>query len=290
MSRIPVRKTFKLYVNGAFVRSEQGRVLPQMDAQGAFFANVARANRKDLRDALTAARKAQSGWAGRTAFNRSLILYRIAEMLEDRRATFERRLADVAGFKAKEARAEVDAAIDRWMHYGGWADKYAQVASSVNPVAAPYFNFTLPEPSGLVVVVAPPSSPLAGLSAAVAPVVASGNACVVIVENEAPVVALDFGEVLATSDVPAGVLNLLTGRREELVPHASGHMDVNAIAFYGGEADEQRSVREAGAENVKRVVVYDDPGAQAWRAPDAASLYRILDFVEYKTAWHPIGV
>ncbi len=289
-ARPAVRKTYKLYINGAFVRSERGRYLQQMNRKGAFVANYAWATRKDLRNALVAARAAQAGWATRTAFNRSLILYRMAEMLEDRREVFETKLVDHAGYTTRAAQVEVDVAIDRIAYYAGWADKYAQVISSVNPIAAPYFNFSTPEPTGVVVLLASQTSPLLGLVSGLLPIILSGNTCVAVVENPAPTLAIDLAEVIATSDVPAGVINLLTGHRDELIAHIGGHMDVNAISCFGGEDTTRKALQEAGAENVKRFKAFEDPPAKKWQAATWQSLYHITPFVEMKTAWHPIGV
>lgn len=289
MSRISVRKTYKLYIGGKFPRSESGRFFPVSDAQGGLVANLARASRKDLRDAVVAARKAQSGWAARTAFNRAQILYRIAEMLEGRAATFREILAAHAGYSDADAAAEVDAAIDRWVWYAGWCDKFPQVFGSVNPVAAPFFNFTAPAPVGVVTVFAPKEAPLLGLVSAVAPVLAGGNTCVVVVDNNAPHVAIELAEVLATSDVPGGVVNLLTGFSEELLPHAASHMDIDAIVGFGLAGDIRRDLEVAAAESVKRVKVFPALDATAWRAESAQSPYRILPFVEFQTAWHPVG-
>ncbi len=288
--RLRVRKTYKLYVNGAFVRSERGRYLAQMDANGDFVANYAWASRKDFRDAVVAARKAFSGWSKRSAFNRSQILYRAAEMLEDRRDVFEKHLTTLLGYKPQEARKEVDSAVDRFMYFAGWADKYGQILSSVNPIGAPYFNFSLPEPTGVVTVFASRTSPLVGLVSAIAPVILSGNTVIVVVENEAPTVAIDLAEVLATSDLPGGIVNILTGIRTEIIPFAAEHMDVNAIASFGSDGDERRQIQEMSADNVKRVHFEDDPSAKEWRGSEHESLYKITPFVEVKTAWHPIGV
>jgi len=288
--RLKVRKTYKLYVNGAFVRSERGRYLTQMDAEGEFVANYSWASRKDFRDAVVAARKAFTGWSKRSAFNRSQILYRAAEMLEDRREVFERRLAELIGLKTQVARREVDAAIDRFVYFAGWADKYGQILSSVNPIGAPYFNFSMPEPTGVVTVFASRNSPLVGIVAAIAPVILSGNTVIVVVENQAPTLSIDLAEVLATSDLPAGIVNILTGRRAEIIPFAAEHMDVNAIASFGSDHDERRAIQEMASDNVKRVHFEDDPAIRDWHSSDHESLYKIVPFIEIKTAWHPIGV
>jgi acyl-CoA reductase-like NAD-dependent aldehyde dehydrogenase len=264
MTRLPVRKTYKLFIGGAFPRSESGRTY---EAQGQ---NVARASRKDVRDAVQAARAAQPKWQSATAYNRGQVLYRIAEMMEAR-------LPEFAQLCSGEE--EVERAIDRWVWYAGFADKLAQVLGSSNPVAGPYFNFTIPEPTGVVGVIAPDDPPLLGLVSRVAPVVTGGNAVVALASETQPLVALELAEVLATSDVPGGLVNLLTGHRAELAPWLASHMDVNAIDVTG--ADGLRSELEiAAAENVKRVV---------HGSPDSQSLYEISAFLELKTVWHPIG-
>jgi acyl-CoA reductase-like NAD-dependent aldehyde dehydrogenase len=265
MARLPVKKTYKLYIGGEFPRSESGRTY---EAQGA---NVARASRKDLRDAVRAARAAVAGWSGMTAYNRGQVVYRIAEMLEARRAEF----AELAS-----GEDEVDRSIDRLVWYAGWADKLPQVLGSSNPVAGPYFNFTVPEPTGVVGILAPEEPALAGLVSRIAPAIVGGNATVVVASESSPLAAVELAEVLATSDVPGGVVNLLTGHREELAPWLAGHMDVNAIDLAGadGQVDE---LERLAAENVKRVVR---------GKPDEQSPWDIADFLELKTVWHPIGV
>lgn len=289
MSRVAVRKTYKLYIGGKFPRSESGRTFRVADAQGAFVANVSRASRKDFRDAVRIARKAQPGWASRTAFNRAQILYRMAEMLEGRRATFEALLVEHAGSDRADAEGEVSAAIDRLVWYAGWADKFAQVFGAVNPVAAPYFNFTTPDAMGVVTVIAPKSAPLLGLVSSVAPVIVGGNTTVVVVDGPAPHLAIELAEVLATSDLPGGVINLLTGDRDELLPHIGSHMDVDAVSAFGLEPQQRVDLEVAAAESVKRVKVYDELDDAGWKDGAAQSPYRILPFVEFKTAWHPIG-
>ena len=264
MSRLPVKKTYKLYIAGEFPRSESGR---SYDVQGA---NVAWGSRKDLRDAVRAARAAFPGWAGKTAYNRGQILYRVAEMMETRRAEF----VELTG-----GEAEVDSAVDSWVWYAGWADKLAQVLGSSNPVAGPYFNFTVPEPTGVVGVVAPEEPSLLGLVRRLAPVIVGGNTAVVLASERAPLAAVTLAEALATSDVPGGVVNLLTGRKKELAPWLASHMDVNAIDLTGVEGDRAELERLA-AENVKRVVV-NGSGQSLWHA---------AAFLELKTVWHPIGV
>ena len=264
MTRLPVNKTYKLYLGGSFPRSESGRTY---EAEGA---NVARASKKDLRDAVRAAREAFPKWAALTAYNRGQILYRIAEMLEGRREQF----AELTG-----SEAEVDSAVDSWVWYAGWADKLAQLLGSSNPVAGPYFNFTVPEPTGVVGVVAPEEPPLAGLVGRLAPAIVGGNAAVVVVSEKRPLAAVTLAEVLATSDLPGGVVNLLTGRKDELCPVLAAHMDVNALDLGGVEGDRAELERLA-ADNVKRVVANGD-GQSPWH---------VAAFLELKTVWHPIGV
>ena len=264
MSRLPVKKTYKLYIGGAFPRSESGRTY---EAQGR---NVARASRKDVRDAVVAARAAQPKWAAATAYNRGQVLYRIAEMMEAR-------VPEFAGLCSGED--EVHRAVDRWVWYAGFADKLAQVLGSSNPVAGPYFNFTIPEPTGVVAVVAPDEPPLLGLVSRIAPALTGGNAVVALASETQPLAAIELAEAIATSDVPGGVVNLLTGQRAELAPWLASHMDVNAIDVTG--ADGLRgAVERAAAENVKRVV---------FGKPDGQSLHDISAFLELKTVWHPIG-
>ncbi|HET8606484.1 MAG TPA: aldehyde dehydrogenase family protein [Gaiellaceae bacterium] len=265
MGRLPVRKTYKLYVGGAFPRSESGRTY---EAQGQ---NVARASRKDARDAVVAARGAVAGWAGATAYNRGQVLYRIAEMLEARREEF----AELCS-----GRDEVERAIDRWVWYAGWADKLSQVLGGTNPVAGPYFNFTIPEPTGVVAIVAPDEPPLSGLVSRLAPAIVGGNTAVVVASEARPLAAVELAEVLATSDVPGGVVNVLTGRRDEIAPVLAAHMDVNALDVTGADGA-AAELERAAAGNVKRVVHGE---------PDAQSPWEIAAFLELKTVWHPIGV
>jgi len=265
MSRLPVKKTYKLFIGGAFPRSESGRTY-LADGQ-----NVARGSRKDLRDSVRAARGAFPKWAGMTAYNRGQVLYRIAEMMESRRAD----LAELCSGKA-----EVEAAIDRWVWYAGWADKIAQVLGSSNPVAGPYFNFTIPEPTGVVGILAPDEPPLLGLVSRLAPAIVGGNTAVAVASESQPLAAIELAEALATSDVPGGVVNILTGYRSELAPWLAAHMDVNAIDLTGADglvADLER----AAAENVKRVV---------HGLPDGQSPWEVAAFLELKTVWHPVGV
>ncbi len=283
--RVPVRKTYKLYIGGAFPRSESGRSFPVTSTKGDLLAHAAQASRKDVRDAVVAARKAFGGWSKATAYNRGQILYRVAEMLEGRRAQFADEVAAAEGGSAKSALALVDEAIDRWVYYAGWADKYAQVAGSSNPVAGPYFNFSLPEPTGVVGVLAPQDSSLLGLVSVVAPVIATGNTAVVVASEQRPLPAVSLSEVLATSDLPGGVINLLTGRTAELAPWLAAHRDVNAIDLTGAATSERAALEVAAADNVKRVFI---PRSTAWA--DDPGTTRIGAFVETKTVWHPIGV
>jgi acyl-CoA reductase-like NAD-dependent aldehyde dehydrogenase len=265
VSRLPVLKTYKLYIGGEFPRSESGRTY---EAQGA---NVARGSRKDVRDAVRAARSAFPKWAGLTAYNRGQVVYRIAEMLEARRAEFA---------KLSTGAAEVERSIDRLVWYAGWADKLAQVLGSSNPVAGPYFNFTVPEPTGVVGIVAPEEPPLAGLVSRLAPAIVGGNTTVVLASEASPLAAVEFAEVLATSDVPGGVVNLVTGYRDELASILAGHMDVNAIDLAGADGQAEELERLA-ADNVKRVVHGSADGQSPWE---------IASFLDLKTVWHPIGV
>jgi acyl-CoA reductase-like NAD-dependent aldehyde dehydrogenase len=262
--RLPVKKTYKLYIGGSFPRSESGR---SYEAEGA---NVALASRKDLRDAVRAGREAVPKWAGMTAYNRGQVLYRVAEMMEGRRAQF----AELTG-----SEAEVNEAIDSWVWYAGWADKLAQVLGSSNPVAGPYFNFTVPEPTGVVGIVAPEEPPLAGLVARVAPALVGGNALVVVASERRPLAAVTLAEVLATSDVPGGVVNVLTGRKHELGPILAAHMDVNAVDLIGA-GDGRDELERLAADNVKRVI-RNGEGQSPWHA---------AAYLELKTVWHPIGL
>jgi acyl-CoA reductase-like NAD-dependent aldehyde dehydrogenase len=283
--RVAVRKTYKLYIGGAFPRSESGRSYPVTSTKDDLLAHAAQASRKDVRDAVLAARKAFGGWSKATAYNRGQVLYRVAEMLEGRRAQFADEVAAAEGGSAKSALTLVDEAIDRWVYYAGWADKYAQVAGSSNPVAGPYFNFSLPEPTGVVGVLAPQDSSLLGLASVVAPVIATGNTAVVVASEQRPLPAVSLTEVLATSDLPGGVINLLTGRTAELAPWLAAHRDVNAIDLTGAAASERAALEIAAADNVKRVFI---PRSTAWA--DDPGTTRISAFVETKTVWHPIGV
>lgn len=287
--RIDVRKTYKLYIGGAFPRSESGHSYEVADSKGRFVANAALASRKDVRDAVVAARKAFGPWSGRTAYNRGQILYRIAEVMEDRRPQFEDAVRQSEGASAATARGQVDAAVDRLVWYAGWADKLAQVIGNANPVAGPFFNHTAPEPTGVVGVLAPQASSLLGLVSVVAPVVVTGNTAVVVSSYARPLPAVTFAEVLATSDVPGGVINLLTGDATALGPWLASHMDVNAIDLAGvaGSPELAASLEVAAADNLKRV--RRAPAAEPdWTADPG--LTGMTAFVETKTVWHPIGV
>jgi acyl-CoA reductase-like NAD-dependent aldehyde dehydrogenase len=287
--RLDVHKTYKLYVGGAFPRSESGRTYPALDGQGATLAHVPLASRKDARDAIAAARSAQGSWAGRTAYNRAQILYRIAEMLEGRTAQFVDELARSAGSAPIDPATEVAASVDRWVWYAGWADKISQLAGGANPVAGSYFNLSVPEPSGVVVVVAPDEPPLLGLVSRLAPAVVSGNAAVVIASELAPLAALTFAEVLATSDLPGGVVNLLTGARSEMVPHAAAHRDVDVLDLIGVDDPDLRTDAErASADAVTRLVRRRD-GDTDWLAERSQRPGLVLDACEIKTVWHPKG-
>jgi acyl-CoA reductase-like NAD-dependent aldehyde dehydrogenase len=293
--RLPVRKTYKLYLGGQFPRSESGRSYVVRAPDGRVLANAVRASRKDLRDAVRIARKAFADWDGRTAMNRGQILYRAAELMEGRRAQFVAEVADAEGLASDAAGTAVDRAIDRWVWYAGWADKISQLFGTVNPVAAPYFNFTIPEATGVVGVVAPEGSSLLGLVSRVAPVIVSGNVAVVLASESRPLPSMTLAEVLATSDLPGGVVNILTGLRRELVPVLAAHMDVNALDAWGVDPDMQQRVEETAMDNVKRVA-RPPRGAGAvdrfdWLDDRAAQRTEwILQFLESKTVWHPIGV
>jgi acyl-CoA reductase-like NAD-dependent aldehyde dehydrogenase len=282
-TRTEVRKTYKLFVGGAFPRSESGRSYVVSGASGAPLANAALASRKDARDAVVAARKALASWAGATAYNRGQVLYRVAEMLEGRRQQFAAEVAAAEGVRAGAARRMVDASVDRLVWYAGWADKVSQVLGASNPVAGPYFNFSVPEPTGVIAVLAPQSSSLLGLVSVVAPVAVSGNTAVVVASETRPLPAVSFAEVLATADVPPGVLNVLTGRASELAPVLAAHMDVDGIDLTGAEPASRAELERLAAGSMKRVVAEDDDFVPT------PSLRRLRAFVEIKTVWHPIG-
>ncbi len=281
--RLDIRKTYKLYIGGAFPRSESGRSYAALAPDGTVSARPARASRKDLRDAVRAARAAVPGWSGTTAYNRGQVLYRVAELMEGRRDQF---VAEQEATGAPDPARSVDASIDRWVWYAGWADKLASVMGGSNQVAGPYFNFTVPEPTGVVGVVAPQEHPLLGLVSRLAPAIVSGNTAVVLASQAMPLPAVTLSEVLATSDVPPGVVNVLTGHTDELVPWLAGHMDVNAIDVTGVPGELRAEVERLAVENVKRVVAAP---AVAPGSADAQSPYEITALMEMKTVWHPIG-
>lgn len=284
MSRLGVAKTYKLFIGGAFPRSESGRTYPVAAADGRFLANVARASRKDARDAVVAARKALPAWSAATAYNRGQVLYRVAELLEGRREQFVALLAD-GGVEPAAAAAEVDASVDRWVWYAGWTDKVAQVAGSANPVAGPYFTFSVPEPVGVAAVLAPQASALLGLVSVLAPPLVTGNTVVVVASEGDPLPAIALSEVLATSDVPAGVVNVLTGSAQELGPVLAAHRGVDAIDLSGVPEDSTVELEREAAGNLKRLV---RPGPQQWS--ESPGMSRLLSFVETKTVWHPVGI
>lgn len=284
--RIGVLKTYKLYIDGQFPRTESGRYYEPLGANGEPLANVCLGSRKDFRNAVVAARKAFPGWAERSAYNRGQILYRIAEMLEGRREQFASELT-IMGASRKEADREVSTSIDRLVHYAGWSDKYQQLFSSANPVSSSHFNFSLPEPVGVVSGIAPAGAPLLGLVSCVAPIIVGGNSCIMLACEQRPLSAITFAEVLVSSDVPAGVVNILTGRQSELLSHFSTHMDVNAILYAGGDSEGIRAVQQNASLNIKRVSIVDRAD---WLSDEAQDPYLIMEFQEIKTTWHPIGV
>lgn len=292
--RLDVLKTYKLYINGQFPRTESGRSWPVAGAKGSVVAHLCLASRKDLREAVEAARAAQPRWAGASAYNRGQVLYRVAEMMEGKRDELAGAIAAVgpAGRRAARGvltpRAEVAAAIDLAVHYAGWADKYAQVLGCHNPAAGPYYNFTVPEPTGVVGVIAPDASALLGLLALLLPVVMTGNAAVALASNHNPIPSMVLAEVLATSDVPAGVVNILTGKREELLPHVATHRDIDAVHAACDDQRESALLREGAAENLKRVVVRDAGTSRLARGPAGPADFS--PFVEFKTIWHPSAV
>jgi len=279
--RLEVKKTYKLYIGGAFPRSESGRTYEVQGKDGQFIANACLASRKDLKDAVVAARAAQISWAGATAYNRGQILYRIAEMMEGRREQFTKEISVADGISFQEAEMEVLAAIDQWVWYAGWSDKLAVLAGSTNPVAGPFYNFTIPEPMGVIGAIAPEEKSLLGLVDAIAPIIVSGNSCIALASNRAPLSAITFAEVVATSDLPHGVCNILTGKQEELSSWFASHMDINALDISGvTEPSLIAEIKTSGAQNLKRIHSFSQ----------AQSPKRILAFMEAKTIWHPIGV
>ena len=289
--RLEIRKTYKLYIGGKFPRTESGRSYLVSDAKGKPLANASRASRKDVRDAVVAARKAFPGWSGATAYNRGQVLYRVAEMLEGRRDQFVEEVVRAEGATQRQAIEAHAKVVDRWVWYAGWADKLAQVLGSANPVAGPYFNFSVPEPTGVVGLVAPADSSLVGLVSRLAPIIVSGNTAVVLTSQTRPLPAVTLGEVLATSDLPGGVVNLLSGFTTELIGPLAAHMDVDALDLAGLDLALYRDAELAAATNVKRVVAPLRLSQRAWlddaRAQDP---YWIAAFLEIKTVWHPIGV
>jgi len=285
--RLHITKTPKCYVGGAFIRSESGRVAELHDSNGAFFANIPQCTRKDLRNAVEAAAKAGPGWAKRTAFNRGQILYRLAEMMEARDAELAEAIM-LGGSSKADATREVAASIERVVHYAGWTDKYEQILGSVNPVASSHFNFTVTEPMGIVGVIAPDDSPLLALISLILPAITSGNSVVALASTTQPYPSILLGEMLATSDLPGGVVNLLTGVRAELIPTFATHEHLRAISGLANE-DERKALRLGAAESVKRVHLRKAEDTTDWQAEKMQGLYEIREFVEFKTTWHPIG-
>lgn len=278
-NRIDVKKTYKLFINGAFPRTESGRTYEVKNAKGVFIANPCLASRKDLKDAVVAARAAQPGWNKASAYNKGQILYRIAEMLEGRRAQFVDEIIITTGVTKLKADKEVTDSVDRLVWYAGWSDKLSSLSGALNPVAGPYYNFTVPESMGVIAAIAPESPSLLGLIDAIAPIIVGGNAVIVLASTKAPLSAMSFAEVIATSDVPAGVINILTGKKDEIAPWMASHMDIDGFDISGLPPKSHGAIRIAGAENLKRIFSFKsaDPG-------------RILAFLENKTVWHPIGL
>ena len=283
-NRLEVLKTYKIYIGGQFPRTESGRYYVATNSKKENLANVCLGSRKDFRDAVVAARNAFGGWSGRAAFNRGQILYRIAEMLEGRKAQFIDELIKQDATQT-QAEKEVNLCIDRLIYYSGWCDKFQQLFSSVNPVASSHFNFSVPEPTGVVAAIAPQSDSLLGLVSVIAPIIAGGNTCIVLASNTKPLCAVTFAEVLNSSDLPGGVVNILTGKVAELVPYFADHMDVNATVYCEGDAATQKMIKEKSALNVKRVILYDKV---KWTDATGQSPYFIMDLQEIKTTWHPI--
>ncbi|MFI9099665.1 aldehyde dehydrogenase family protein [Streptomyces fildesensis] len=286
--RLSVFKTYKLYVGGKFPRSESGRVYEVTDSKGNWLANAPLSSRKDARDAVVAARKAFGGWSGATAYNRGQVLYRVAEMLDGRREQFAAEVAAAEGISKAKAAAQVDAAVDRWVWYAGWTDKIGQIVGSANPVAGPFFNLSTPEPTGVVVVLAPQASSFLGLVSVIAPAIATGNTVIVVASEKSPLPALALGEVLATSDLPGGVVNILSGRTAEISPSLASHQDVNAIDLTGADDGLAKELQIAAADNMKRVLRPRGAKDGDWSADPG--LDRLKAFLETKTVWHPIGV
>lgn len=284
--RIDVKKTYKMYIGGAFPRSESGRSYKVYDSEKNLLADACQGSRKDFRDAVKSARSAFTSWSSRSAYNRGQILYRIAEMMENRRDQFMRELGPI-GFKTAEAEADINASIDRLIYYAGWADKYQQVFGSINPVASAHFNFSILEPTGVVAALAPENSPLLGLVSVIAPVIVGGNTCVILASEAHPLPAMSFAEVLNSSDVPGGVINILTGFRKELAEHFSTHMDVNALVYTDNlPAEMKKMIDENASLNVKRII---KTPVEDWYSKEAQSPYFLTNFQETKTTWHPVG-
>jgi acyl-CoA reductase-like NAD-dependent aldehyde dehydrogenase len=283
MARIEILKTYKLYIGGQFPRTESGRYYTLLDKKNKVIADICLGSRKDFRNAVVAARAAFGAWSGRTAYNRAQILYRIAEMLETRKAQFIVELIQQGSTKIN-AEKEVALAVDRLVYYAGWCDKFQQIFSSVNPVASSHFNFSVPEPTGVVAVVAPQDSSLIGLVSIIAPIIAGGNVCIALASEKLPLCSITFAEVLATSDLAGGVVNILTGKTSELISHMSSHMDVNAVVYAGKDQKEILLIKENATLNVKRVFVYQND----WNKTDSQNPYFIFDAQEIKTTWHPI--
>lgn len=283
MSRLEVLKTYKIYIGGQFPRTESGRYYPLYDRSNKLLANICLSSRKDFRNAVVAARSAFGGWSTRAAFNRSQILYRIAEMLESRKYQFISELQQ-QGSSVKEAEEEVNQSIDRLVYYAGWCDKYIQLYSTVNPVSSSHFNFSVPEPTGVVSIIAPEDSALLGLVSVIAPCIAGGNTCVVLASETKPLCSVSFAEVINSSDVPGGVVNILTGKSKELHSHFSSHMDVNAIVYCRENKEEIKKIQQNASLNVKRAYIYN----KKWNSNEAENPYMILDLQEIKTTWHPI--
>ncbi|MCG3149060.1 MAG: NAD/NADP-dependent betaine aldehyde dehydrogenase [Verrucomicrobiae bacterium] len=279
-TRVPVQKTYKLYIGGEFPRSESGRTFDFNDAKGRHIANVSRGSRKDFRNAVVVARSAQKSWAGKSAYNRGQILYRLGEMVEGRRDQFIAELQQ-QGSSVADARREVDDTIDTLIHYAGWSDKYQQLFSTVNPVASPHFSFSVPEPTGVVALIAPQDSALLGLVNYLAPIIVGGNTVIALASDKKPLSAITFSEVIATSDVPAGVVNILTGYRSELLSQIAGHMDVNAVVYAGDNVEDRKTIQSQASLNVKRAIFSEK---------QSQSPYAILATQETKTTWHPIGL
>lgn len=285
-SRIPILKTHKLFINGQFPRSESGRYYVVNNEEGQPIANMAMASRKDFRDSVVSARRALSGWSVKTAYNRGQILYRIAEIMENRKDTLIQELV-LQGYTKAVARNEIETGIDRIVYYSGWTDKYQQVFSSVNPVAAPYFNFSVTEPVGVVAAAAPGRDPFISLVTMIGVLIGGGNSCIILASENKPLAAISVGEIIHSSDVPAGVVNILTGKREELIEQMASHMDVNAIWCPGSNEDERKKIQIKATDNLKRISFKN---FEDWRQPACEDPYLIGEFQEIKTTWHPIGI